>query len=316
MCRAEHAVYRKCVHLAREEQAVYGHRPFGSLPCSNGLAHVHYTFDFAQQLTLPHHSRQEGSLYFTSPRKVQLFGVCIEGSAEQYNYLIDENNTIGTDGSQSHGPNTVISMLHHAFQHYGFGEMACHIHCDNCAGQNKNCYVMAYFCWRVMVGLHREVTVRFQIPGHTKCLVDAGFAHIKKLYRRTDNDSLLDLVRTVEKSSKGNKAVVVDETFQWRDWKSLLADEFCPIQGIRSYHHFRFSALNPGVVFVKKISEDDERPITLCRSPTADFSSSTHPLVLAKGGLSSERQRYLYKSLRPFVREHARDLTCPAPTEE
>lgn len=215
---AEHAVYRKCVHLAREEHAVYGHRPFGSLPCSNGLAHVHYTFDFAQQLTLPHHSRQEGPLYFTSPRKVQLFGVCIEGTAEQYNYLIDENNTIGTDGSQSHGPNIVISMLHHAFQHYGFGEMACHIHCDNCAGsniikyikkflkwqnlkftqfhwsftyefnifsgQNKNRYVMAYFCWRVMVGLHREVTVRFQIPGHTKCLVDAGFAHIKKLYRR------------------------------------------------------------------------------------------------------------------------------------
>ena len=90
-------------------------------------------------------------------------------------------------------------------------------------------------------------------------------------------------MRTVEKSSKGNKAVVVDETFQWRDWKSLLADEFCPIQGIRSYHHFRFSALNPGVVFVKEISGDDERPITLCRSPTADFSSSTLPLVLAKG---------------------------------
>lgn len=133
---AERAVYLKCVHLAREEQAVYEGRPFGSVPCSNGLTHVYYTFDFAQQLTLPHHSRQEGPLYFTSPRKVQLFGVCIEGAAEQYNYLIDENNTIGTDGSQSHGPNTYISMLHHAFQHYGFGEMACHIHCDNCAGSN------------------------------------------------------------------------------------------------------------------------------------------------------------------------------------
>lgn len=157
-------------------------------------------------------------MYFTSPRKVQLFGLCIEGTAEQYNYLIDENNTIGTEGSQSHGPNTVISMLHHAFQHYGFGKMACHIHCDNCAasniikyykkllkwqnlkftqshrsltnkfnlfsGQNKNRYVIAYFCWRVMIGLHREMTVRFQISGHTKCLIDDGFAHIKKLYRR------------------------------------------------------------------------------------------------------------------------------------
>lgn len=44
--------------------------------------------------------------------------------------------TIGVDGSQSHGPNSVISMLHHVFQEYGLGEMACHIHCDNCAGRN------------------------------------------------------------------------------------------------------------------------------------------------------------------------------------
>ena len=128
-------MYRKCVHRAREELQAYGDCPLlRSVPCSNQLSRVHYTFDFAQQLTLPHHSRQEGPLYFTSPRKVQLFGVCMEGAAEQYNYLIDENCTIGVDGSQSHGPNTVISMLHHAFQEYGLGEMACHIHCDNCAG--------------------------------------------------------------------------------------------------------------------------------------------------------------------------------------
>ena len=55
-------------------------------------------------------------------------------SSTVYNYLIDENCTIGVDGSQSNGPNTVISMLHHAFQEYGLGEIACHIHCDNCAG--------------------------------------------------------------------------------------------------------------------------------------------------------------------------------------
>lgn len=120
---------------------------------------------------------------------------------------------------------------------------------------------------------------------------------IKRTYRNSltsipnfqDNDSLSDLVRTVEKSSKGNKAVIVDEIFQWQDWKSFFADEFCPIQGIRNYHYFRFSALNPGVVFVKEISADDERPLGLCRNPTADFSSSTLPL-------SSISQRYIIVS--------------------
>lgn len=48
-----------------------------------------------------------------------------------------------------------------------------------CLGQNKNRYVLAYLAWR-------EITLSMQIPGHTKCLVDAGFSYIKKLYRRLE----------------------------------------------------------------------------------------------------------------------------------
>uniref|UniRef100_A0A8W8LR88 Uncharacterized protein n=1 Tax=Magallana gigas TaxID=29159 RepID=A0A8W8LR88_MAGGI len=86
-----------------------------------------------------------------------------------------------------------------------------------------------------------------------------------KICQRMDNDSLSDLARMVEKSFIGNKAIITDEIFQWRDWKSFLADEFCLIQGIRNYHYFRFSAVIIGVVFFKEISADDERPLTLCR---------------------------------------------------
>lgn len=154
----------------------------------------------------------------------------------------------------------------------------------------------------------------------------------------TDNDSHSDLVRAVEKSSKGNKAVFVGKTFQWWDWKSVLADEFCPILGTRSYNYFRFRSLNPGVVFLKEIHVDDERPLRLCRNPTADFSSSTLPLVLAKcieqfhfgfrkklqtGNLEFNRfvcfqvaffQRD--KDIYINVREHAINLTCTAPSEK
>ena len=35
-----------------------------------------------------------------------------------------------------------------------------------------------------MIGLHRAIDLHMQIPGHTKCQVDAGFAQIKKNYRR------------------------------------------------------------------------------------------------------------------------------------
>lgn len=64
-------------------------------PCSKPYTKVHYTFDFSQQMFLPHHSRQMSPLYFLVPRKVQLFGVRVDGIPRQYNYLVDENETIG-----------------------------------------------------------------------------------------------------------------------------------------------------------------------------------------------------------------------------
>ena len=69
---------------------------------------VHLTFDFAQNIHLPYHYRQVGPLFFKSPLKVQLFGVCNEGSQLQYNYIFHEGQAIGIDGSKSHGPNCVI----------------------------------------------------------------------------------------------------------------------------------------------------------------------------------------------------------------
>ena len=79
-------------------------------------------------------------LYFKTPRKIQIFGICCDSNRKQHNYLIDEDNSIGTNGANTHGPNAVISMLDHYFHtHY---ETRCHLHCDNCVCQNKNNYVI------------------------------------------------------------------------------------------------------------------------------------------------------------------------------
>ena len=40
----------------------------------------------------------------------------------------------GQDGSQVHGPNSVISMLDHALTFHGYGEKGAVMHCDNCGG--------------------------------------------------------------------------------------------------------------------------------------------------------------------------------------
>ena len=79
-------------------------------------------------MSIPYHARQPGPVYFRTVRKVHLFGVCNEGLPKQVNYLLDESQTIGKNGKMAHGPNSVISMLHHYFATHGLGEKSCFIY--------------------------------------------------------------------------------------------------------------------------------------------------------------------------------------------
>ena len=179
-------------------------------PCSQPLKSVHYTFDFAQMVTPPHMARQPGPLYFQTPRKVQLFGVCSEGIPKQVNYLLDEADTIGPNGTKSYGANTVASLLHDFFSRHGHGESECVLHADNCGGQNKNCTIVAYLAWRVVVGLHRKISLSFMVAGHTRCLVDGCFGLLKQKFRQSDVYTLQQLSEVVNSSAMCNVSVVVD----------------------------------------------------------------------------------------------------------
>ena len=97
----------------------------------------------------------------------------------QVTYLIDEAFNVGK------GANSIISMLHHFFQTHGIGEKSVHLHADNCAGQNKNRFMMYYLMWRVRTGLHEEVTISFLPVGHTKFSPDWCFGLMKQRFRRT-----------------------------------------------------------------------------------------------------------------------------------
>ncbi|WAR08783.1 hypothetical protein MAR_018741 [Mya arenaria] len=51
-----------------------------------------------------------------------------------------------------------------------------------------------------------------------RCLVDSGFANIKKLFRRCDVDSLVQLAEVVDKSSKSNVPVLYKKTDGSENW--------------------------------------------------------------------------------------------------
>ena len=140
---------------------------------------MHYCFDYAQQVHYPSDPLQPGPMYFLTPRKCGIFGVCCAGIPQQVNYLTDEGMCVGK------GSNAVICYLHHFFANYGLGETSVHLHCDNCSGQNKNKFMIWYLAWRILSNLHTSITVNFMIAGHTKFAPDWCFGLLKQKYRNT-----------------------------------------------------------------------------------------------------------------------------------
>ena len=275
------------------------------------LRFEHYTFDFAQQATIPHHAREVGALYFKVPRRIQIFGIAAEAVPSQYNYLFDEDQAIGIDGSKSHGPNAVLSMLHHHLQHHSRAKSIC-LHADNCCGQNKNKSVLAYLAWRVIVGLNDEIELSFMRVGHTRCFVDGGFGLLKQRYRKSDVDTVQQLADATEESAAFNKAVQF--TWQWREWDTFLAESFVPLKNVTRYQWFRFLSSELGKVGASQSTSLEDKCVTILKA-TADINtmSTTLPPVLKPAGMSRTRADYLFKQIRPHCHEENRDVTCPDP---
>ena len=51
---------------------------------------VHYSFDYAQQIHIPHSSQQVGPIYFLTPYKVALFGIGCEPATKMVIYIVLE----------------------------------------------------------------------------------------------------------------------------------------------------------------------------------------------------------------------------------
>ena len=284
-------------------------------PQSNDLSRVHYTFDFAQNVCLPHTARQVGPIYFKTPMKVHLFGINCEAIPKQVNYLLSETDTIGQDGKNSHNPNTVVSLLHHFFEHHGQGERECFLHADNCGGQNKNKTVVAYLAWRCLKGLHTKITLSFMIAGHTRCLVDGCFGLLKRKYRRSDCFTMEQLADVVDQSAAPNVAQLIPGSgVTWREWDTFLVTDFRKVPQIRAMHHFEFSSTSlDATVKFRRATDDDWQQMSLLKTGKEQVIEAGLPAIIPPGGISERRAAYLHSDIRPFVPDAYKDTLCPPP---
>ena len=271
----------------------------------------HYSFDFAQQVHYPSNPQQPGPIYFKTPRKCGIFGVMAEAIPQMALFLLDEAVDTGK------GANTVISFLDFFFENYGLKETECHLHADNCTGQNKNNAMLQYLLWRVMTKRHSKITLSFLVAGHTKFSPDWCFGLFKRTFRRTKVDCLNDIVDVAQRCSPSG--IVVPQLcgtedgsplVPVRNWSSFLDTWFRKLVGLKKLHHIEFLA--SGEVHVRLTCDADRQVINLLKGDDIPSDDVIAPIIKPPG-LSQQRSEYLYNDIREFVAVEHQDLVCPPP---
>ena len=317
--KKERDYYHHCIKIAEKSYSSLGHRqcetPYE--PNSQCIS-LHYSWDFAQQIHYPYEDQQVGPIYFKTPRRAELFGVCCEGIPRQVNYLIDEADFLGKNA------NVVISLLDHFFENHGLGETHVYLTADNCVAQNKNNALLHYLLYRTLIGLHSMINLSFLLVGHTKFAPDGFFGLIKYRYRRSRVYTYEHLVDVIERSSQKGHNVCQsyrDDTgtvnFEYRDWSSWLSKYFEKLSNITKYHHFMLDHQQPGIVTVKEAIDSPEEKYTLLKGEFP-YSKEKHPTCLPRKlsppGLSVDRSWYLYEKIREHIPTNRdKDATCPLP---
>ena len=115
------------------------------------------------------------------PLKVDIFGLVDESISHCNYFTLDETESIGENGSQTHEANSILPMLDFYLKKEDHGEASLIMYCDNCAGQNKNRFLMAYCAHLIKTKRYKTVEVHFLPVGHTKFSPDAFFGHFKKV---------------------------------------------------------------------------------------------------------------------------------------
>lgn len=275
---------------------------------------THICYDWAQSVGAPYSPQQVGAIYFKSPFIIHLFGICStdNGENQQLNFTIGEDEVLKDTPK---GSNATLSMVYHYLKEIGHvNKKDLYVTCDNCSGQNKNNLSLWFWSWLTMLGWYENIYINFMIPGHTKFICDSFFGLIKKTYRNRRINIVDDVEKSINDSSIGNKSIRYNNGlgWNWYDFNSILKDHFRSLKHIKKYHHFRFSSLDIGNVYVSEKSGSPELCYKLFKGGT-NFDKNSPPNILEVKSLTEDRKQYLYTKIRQHVDVQYRDILCPEP---
>lgn len=151
------------------------------------------------------------------------------------------------------------------------------LHADNCAGQNKNKYVIFFLLYLALTKRYKTVSLYFMIPGHTKNICDSSFGNVKRLYRKRNVLHPGDMMSVIEESSKTSRCIP-SRNVKWQDWRSLLEKQFKVPSNfkITAFQSFTSKMHAPGKLFVKKLhNSEDELCFDFLRNNSGETAAAS-----------------------------------------
>ena len=119
-----------------------------------------------------------------------------------------------------------------------------------------------------------------------------------------------NLVDTADKRGKIIAVRLIDDPgpTMFGDWENAFNSHLDPLKGIQSYHFFRFAAITPGIVEVKRLPQDEWTKIDLRKGKflLANFLD-IQPCGLLDTGLNPEKWHDLWSKYSPNVPSQYQD---------
>lgn len=266
--------------------------------------YTHISFDYAQNLWLPHLANQPSTFFFASLLNVCLFGILNEKSNIQQNYIYHE-------GQGKKGSNNVVSMLvDYLFKLKPEQRQKIIIHCDNCTGQNKNNCMIKYLCWMVMKGYSQEIQLKFMVRGHTKFQVDSHFGMIKKKFQTIDCYNMQQVEDLINDSSEFNQTIQFPSR-RFKEYREPLDLIFNDLKGVSNCQCFWFNSEWLGSVKTRRTVTGEFTVSRLLKPGVSDYSMTPTPLSVP--GLQFRKQEGMYTKVRPFIPDEFKESLCPYP---
>ena len=177
--------------------------------------------------------------------KIQLCGVLVHSIGLYADVWIDAHH--------KHDSNQVITSVMYVIadvrRKKGRLPLTLQIQADNCTRKNKNIYMFALCAALMGLRYFQEVQLCFLIVGHMHEDIDQRFSIISNTLKRTNIDSLKELLGLVQQGTLYTEAFVSGWHLEnVRDWKSFITPHLLTkgdaITGMTFPHHMRFYMKN------------------------------------------------------------------------